>query len=149
MENGSQHAGKIQNYVVARYRDGRVVKGVTHDFGTQKKAFHVVSVEEDKGEGSGKVSEVFLSDLKAVFFVKSLRGTKDHPPAKEFLEEGRNPVGSVKVKITFIDGEILIGTTHGYSTERNGFFVAPLENETNNLRIFVISNAIKQIATWK
>jgi len=149
MENGSKKVGKIQNYVVARYRDGRVIKGVTHDFGTQKKAFHVVPVEEDKRKGGGKVSEVFLSDLKAVFFVKSLRGTKDHPPAKEFLEEGKNPVGSVKVKITFIDGEILIGTTHGYSAERNGFFVAPLEDETNNLRVFVISNAIKQIETWK
>ena len=149
MENGSKKVGKIQNFVVARYRDGRVIKGITHDFGTQKKAFHVVPVEEDKGEGGGKVAEVFLSDLKAVFFVKSLKGTKDHPPARESLEEGRNPVGSVKVKITFIDGEILIGTTHGYSAERKGFFVAPLEDKTNNLRVFVISNAIKQIETWK
>jgi len=149
MENGSKKVGKIQNFVVARYRDGRVIKGITHDFGTQKKAFHVVPVEEDKGEGGRKVSEVFLSDLKAVFFVKSLKGTKDHPPARESLEEGRNPVGSVKVKITFIDGEILIGTTHGYSAERKGFFVAPLEDKTNNLRVFVISNAIKQIETWK
>ena len=149
MENRAQRVGKIQNYVVARYRDGRVIKGVTHDFGTQKKAFHVAPVEEDKGEGGGKVAEVFLSDLKAVFFVKSLKGTKNHPPARESLEEGRNPVGSVKVKITFIDGEILIGTTHGYSAERKGFFVAPLEDETNNLRVFVISDAIKQIETWK
>ena len=149
MENRAQRVGKIQNYVVARYRDGRVIKGVTHDFGTQKKAFHVAPVEEDKGEGGGKVAEVFLSDLKAVFFVKSLKGTKNHPPVRESLEEGRNPVGSVKVKITFIDGEILLGTTHGYSAERNGFFVAPLEDETNNLRVFVISDAIKQIETWK
>ena len=149
MENGAQWVSRIQNFVVARYRDGRVVKGVTHDFGTQKKAFHVVSVEEEKGKGGGKVAEIFLSDLKAVFFVKSLKGTINHPPGKEFLEERRNPVGSVKVKITFVDGEILIGTTHGYSAERNGFFVVPLEDETNNLRIFVISSAIKQIETWK
>ena len=149
MENGAQQVGRIRNFVVARYRDGRVVKGVTHDFGTQKKAFHVVPVEEDKGEGGGKVAEIFLSDLKAVFFVKSLRGTRNHPPTKEFLEERKNPVGSVKVKITFVDGEILIGATHGYSAERMGFFVVPLENETNNLRVFVISNSIKQIETWK
>ena len=67
MENRAQRVGKIQNYVVARYRDGRVVKGVTHDFGTQKKAFHVVSVREDKRGSGGKVSEVFLSDLKPFF----------------------------------------------------------------------------------
>ena len=149
MQSRSQEVSSKQNFVGARDRDGRMVKGITHDFGTQKKAFHVAPVEEDKGEGGGKVAEVFLSDLKAVFFVKSLKGTKNHPPARESLEEGRNPVGSVKVKITFIDGEILLGTTHGYSAERNGFFVAPLEDETNNLRVFVISDAIKQIETWK
>jgi hypothetical protein len=111
-----------------------------------------MSVEERKGREGGKVSEVFMSDLKAVFFVKSLEGRLDHPPAKESLndfKEGLNPIGSVKVKITFVDGEILIGTTHGYSAERKGFFVVPLESGSNNLRVFVIANSIKQIETWK
>jgi len=39
---------KTQNQVVARYQDGRMVKGVTYDFGPQKKSFHVVSVDEEK-----------------------------------------------------------------------------------------------------
>jgi hypothetical protein len=152
MESKVQQSPRIQNCVVARYRDGRMIKGITHDFGTQKKAFHVISMEKGKGMGGGKVSEVFMSDLKAVFFVKSLEGRLDHPPVKESLndfEEGMNPIGSVKVKITFIDGEILIGTTHGYSAERNGFFVVPLEGDSNNLRVFVIANSIRHIETWK
>jgi hypothetical protein len=55
----------------------------------------------------------------------------------------------LKIKITFFDGEILIGTTHGYTPEREGFFVAPLESDSNNLRIFVISSAVKKVETWK
>jgi len=42
-----------------------------------------------------------------------------------------------------------VGTTHGYTAEREGFFVVPLEKDTNNLRIFIISSAVKQIETWK
>jgi len=149
MEKGLQQTNKITNYVVARYQDGRMVKGITHDFGTQKKAFHVISKEDDKGKGGGKVTEVFLADLKAVFFVKSLTGKRDHSPVKESLKEEMIPKGSVKVKITFFDGEILTGTTQGYGPERKGFFVIPLESESNNLRVFVISGAIKKIETWK
>jgi hypothetical protein len=137
---------RIQNYVVARYRDGRVAKGVTYDFGPQKRGFHVNS---SGGEDAGKVSEVLLSELKAVFFVKSLEGKKSPSSFKELLEVRSDPTGPIKVKITFFDGETLVGTTHGYTAEREGFFIVPLEKDTNNLRIFVISSAVRDVETWK
>jgi hypothetical protein len=139
---------RTPNYVVARYRDGRIIKGVTYDFGPQKRGFHVNSL----GEDVGKVSEVLFSELKAVFFVKSLEGRKgplSPISPKELLEERSEPAGPIKVKITFLDGETLVGTTHGYTVEREGFFVVPLEKDSNNLRIFIISSAVKQIETWK
>ena len=101
------------------------------------------------GEDVGKVSEVLFSELKAVFFVKSLEGRKGPLSPKELLEERSEPAGPIKVKITFLDGETLVGTTHGYTVEREGFFVVPLEKDSNNLRIFIISSAVKQIETWK
>jgi hypothetical protein len=149
MEEKDQQTTKIKNLVVARFRNGKTVKGITYDFGPQKKAFHVISIERNKEGEGGKVSQVFLSELKAVFFVKSLEGRKNHLPGKEFLDEGMDAVGAVKVKITFIDGEILIGTTHGYNPERKGFFIVPPESDSNNLRVFVVSSAIRQIETWK
>jgi hypothetical protein len=100
---------RISNYVVARYRDGRIIKGVTYDFGPQKRGFHVNAL----GEDVGKVSEVLFSELKAVFFVKSLEGRKSPLSPKELLEERSEPAGPIKVKITFFDGETLVGTTHG------------------------------------
>jgi len=136
---------RTPNYVVARYRDGRIIKGVTYDFGPQKRGFHVNPL----GEDVGKVSEVLFSELKAVFFVKTLEGRKGPLSPKELLEERSEPAGPIKVKITFLDGETLVGTTHGYTVEREGFFVVPLEKDSNNLRIFIISSAVKQIETWK
>ena len=146
METKVKVTGGVLNLVVARYRDGKTVKGTTYDFGPQKKGFHVVPVGEEEGKVS---SEVLFSDLKAVFFVRSLEGRLDHPLSKEGLEERADPVGPIKVKITFFDGETLVGTTQGYTEEREGFFIVPLEGDSNNLRIFVNSKAVKQVETWK
>jgi hypothetical protein len=145
LEKKVEPIAKVQNLVVARYRDGRTIKGTTYDFGPQKKGFHVVPL----GEEGGKVSEVLLSELKAVFFVKSFEGKQTYPLSKAGVEEKAEPAGLMKVKITFFDGETLVGTTHGYTLEREGFFIVPLEGDSNNLRIFVISKAVKQVDTWK
>ena len=145
MEKKAEPIAKVHNLVVARYRDGRVIKGTTYDFGPQKKGFHVVPV----GEEGKKVSEVLFSDLKAVFFVKSLEGKQDHSATKGGIEEKTEPTGQMKVKITFFDGETLVGTTQGYTLDRESFFIVPLEGDSNNLRIFVISKAVKEVDTWK
>jgi hypothetical protein len=122
---------------------------MTHDFGPQKKVFHVSTVEKHGRTVDGKVYEVALSELKAVFFVKSLEGRRGPPSLKGLLEEKFEAPGLMKVRITFLDGEVLVGTTHGYTPEREGFFVTPLERDSNNLRIFVVSSAVKKIETWK
>jgi hypothetical protein len=145
LERRAEVATRVRNLVVARYRDGRIIKGTTYDFGPQKKTFHVVPL----GEEGKKVSEVLFSDLKAVFFVKSLEGKQDHPLTKDVSEEKGEPGTRMKVKITFLDGETLMGTTQGYTLEREGFFIVPLEEDSNNLRIFVISKAVKTVDTWK
>jgi len=145
LEKKPKRIAKVQNLVVARYQDGRIIKGTTYDFGPQKKGFHVVPVA---GEGK-EVSEVLFSDLKAVFFVKSLEGKQGYPLPKEVTEEKAEPRTQMKVKITFLDGETLMGTTQGYALEREGFFIVPLEEDSNNLRIFVVSKAVKDVDTWK
>ena len=149
MEERLQTVPKIQNLVVARYRNGKMIRGVTHDFGTQKKVFHVNTVEKHGRTVKGKVFEISLSELKAVFFVKSLEGKQGPPSLKGLMEETSEAPGLMKVRITFFDGEILVGTTHGYTPERDGFFVVPLEKDSNNLRIFVVSSAVKKVETWK
>jgi len=74
--------------------------------------------------------------LNAFFFVKSVEGRKHRPSLRGLLdqEEEETP-GMIKLKITFNDGEVLYGTTQGYSLDREGFFIVPSERESNNLRI--------------
>ena len=53
---------------VARFLDGRVHKGITHDFAPTKTKFHLAP------RGGGKPVEVEIASLKALFFVHSWEG---------------------------------------------------------------------------
>jgi hypothetical protein len=128
-----------------------MIKGATYNFGPEKSFFHVIPLSEEKEEGVRRGVEVVVSELKAIFFVKSLEGRRG-PPALEGLleeEEEKEPVSAMKVKVTFTDGETLIGMTHGYSRDKQGFFLVPLEKESNNLRIFVVFHSTSEVEILK
>lgn len=131
----------FENKVVARYCDGRMVKGITYDFGPLKKMFHIVS----DTAGVKTTHEVSSPDLKALFFVKTLDGNKDAGAAQDIAKPASNTAGMMKLKITFFDGEVLLGTSAGYTPGREGFFIVPLEVESNNVRIYVIGSSAKQV----
>ncbi len=145
MGKETQLTSSTQNLVVAKYRDGKMIKGVTYNFGPEKRFFHVVPLTEEKGEGIKKGVEVITSELKAVFFVKSLEGKKGPRTLEALLEEEEEQASAIKVRVVFYDRETLIGLTHGYSREKQGFFITPLEKESNNLRIFVVFDSAKEI----
>ena len=50
-----------------------------------------------------------------------------------------------KIEATFKDGEVLVGTTTGYDTQRAGFFLFPADDKTNNTRTFVAAAAVKNV----
>ena len=68
------------NKIVARYADGRMVKGTTVDFFPTKDLFHV-SVTEN---GATRLVEVSLKELKALFFVRDFSGNPQHVQSNEF-----------------------------------------------------------------
>jgi len=124
--------------VIMRYANGKLIKGYTNDFFPNKPLFHVRSTESrptDKGE------EVSVKELKAVFFVKDFVGNAAYNEIKHFAE-GQQYSGR-KVEVTFTDGEVLIGSTIGYDPSRLGFFVTPVDPQSNNLRVFVISASVR------
>jgi hypothetical protein len=123
--------------IVIRLADGRVIKGFTNDFSPDKDSFHVRPVTDDETNPSVKV---FINDLKAVFFVRNFSGSPDYQEAKEFPAVGK-PLGR-KVSVTFLDGEVLVGTTMTIDSSRPGFFIHPVDPKSNNLRVFVISKAV-------
>ena len=135
---------KIENMVVVRFRGGRMVKGYTHDINPNREIFHVTEAQD-----GGKVIEVPTSLLKAIFFVKTFEGKKNHRSAPDFTMESLKNVPGLKVKVTFSDGEVMYGTTHGYALERKGFFISPADKESNNERVFVITGSTDAVETWR
>lgn len=129
------------NKIVARFADGRIIKGTTADFFPGKDIFHVMIVNASPGE---KPSEIFTKDLKALFFVRDLAGDPGHLKTNEF-DQSRPPAGR-KIKVVFKDGEVLLGTTTGYQPGRPGFFLVPADSDSNNERCYVVTAFTREIS---
>ena len=125
--------------VVARYTDGRMVKGMTHDFFPNKDRFHIVT----DNNPLNKPAEVTLKDLKAVFMVRNFLGDPGYIERKKY-QEGDTPYG-MPLEVTFADGEVMVGSSMGFDSKREGFFLSPVDPMSNNIRVFVITSAVKRI----
>lgn len=125
--------------IVARYVNGQIMKGFTHDFFPHKDCFHLFPA----GNPNGEAVEVFIKELKAVFVVRDFTGNYQYDERKKYLE-GEKPTGR-KVEVTFTDGEVLVGSTLGYDLKRPGFFLFPADPHSNNIRVFAVSSAVKKV----
>ena len=130
---------QIHNLVVARYLDGRVLKGVINDFSPNRPSFHVVA------DGSGEVVELRLRQLKALFFVRSFEGDPARQDVKGFVESPPETSQGRKIAVRFRDGEFLCGYTLSWSPDREGFFLFPADLGSNNQRVYVVANACDEI----
>jgi len=125
--------------VVVRYSDGRVIKGVTKNFLPNKNRFHLSLADKPSREAV----EVFVNDLKAVFIVRDFIGDLSYEERKS-RPEMEKPSGR-KVEVTFVDGEVLVGSTLGYDLKRQGFFVFPADPRSNNIRVYAVSSAVREM----
>src|SRR5512145_511206 len=124
----------IQNKIVVRYQDGRIVKGHTGDFLPTKPVFHLTLIDAPR---DAKPIDVKIAEVKAIFFVKDFTGNRERPKGQEF--PAGKPVVGRKIRVVFQDGETLVGTTQGYDATRPGFFVIPADAQSNNDRCFVVT----------
>jgi len=131
-----------QNKIVAHFQGGRLLKGFTGDFLPAKPTFHLTPADAPQ---PSKPVEVRVADLKAIFFVKDLAGRSNPNPRKKEFDPAKPVVGR-KIRVVFLDQEILVGTTQGYDPSRPGFFVMPADTETNDERIFVVTAATEQVS---
>jgi len=129
------------NKVVARFADGRLVKGTTSDFVPTKDRFHVTEAAAPAGS---KPVEIETKQLKALFFVKDFAGNPEHVERREF-DASRPPAGR-RIRVAFKDGEVLVGTTNGYAPGRPGFFLVPADESSNTERCYVVAAATREVA---
>ena len=125
----------MQNTVVVHWENGALLRGVTNNFFPNKEKFHVTD------DDTGAVREVTFEGLKAVFFVKDLKGNPDH---RERSDTERSGFGK-KIQVQFRDGETLIGYSQGYVPGRRGFFVFPVDPDSNNDRVYVVTAATEDV----
>ncbi len=134
--------------VVIRYADGRIVKG---HLGSFSEGDETVVIQE---EGTDQEKTCVLSHLKAIFFVKSFEGNSGYNEGKSY---GLRKTRGQKIYIKFSDGESVMGFLEGrlpwdkgfFLTQKRqgprGFFILPVDEGSNNERIFVVADAIRDI----
>ena len=120
--------------VVARFNDGSIVRGYTNDFDPSKAHMHISS---DLRAGESTI--ILLSDLKALFFVREFAGNPMREDDKFFSQ---TPNGD-RVEVTFLDNEVMVGSTQSYLPEGQGFFLQPADPRSNNLSVFVTAAGVQ------
>lgn len=128
----------MANQVVARFLDGRLIKGTSLDVAPGKPECHIRTADR-------QMVEVQLADLKALYFVKSFEGDPAHEYATEPADGDPRLTGSHRVTIRFQDGERLEALANRYPPLGQFFFVLPVDGSGNTLRVLVNRNAITEI----
>jgi hypothetical protein len=128
------------NKVVARFADGRMTKGTTADFSPEKELFHMNMADTPPGV---MPLAIYVRDLKALYFVKDFAGDPQRADRNEF--DPSNPPIMRPISVTFVDGEVLVGTTAGYQSGRQGFFLMPADASSNIERCYVLVAATREI----
>jgi hypothetical protein len=122
--------------VILRYLDGTPLRGFCKDFSASRMELHLWP---SVGAPTSELRVIPLSRLKAVFFVRDFDGKPGYVERQTFetAPHGR------KIEITFLDGEVIVGSTLNYRPEGSGFFVCPADSRSNNVRIFVVCAAVR------
>jgi len=132
----------MSNLVVARFLDGKVLKGTSLDVDPARPTFHVRPAE-------GPTLEVKLKELKALFFVRSLEGDMARHETRTLDPGDPRGHGSTPVALHFPDGEVMLGLTNRFPPTRPFFFIVPVDAGSNNIRILVNRTAIKKMEPLK
>jgi hypothetical protein len=128
----------MSKHVVARYQDGRVLKGTSLDVDPNRLIFHLRPAD-------GPAIQVNLSDLKALFFVRNLNGDAARDDQQILDPDDPRSRGSAIVRLGFADGETITGLTIAWPPRKQFFFVVPVDTGSNNVRILVNRDAVTAI----
>ena len=135
--------------VIARFRDGRLFKGVSLNFRRDAAYFHIEEPDRPYGEGT----RVDLKDLKAVFFVKSLDGKVGYKARSGFAPDeaplallAAPPGNGRPVRVLFLDGEEMVAVLRqAIDPKQRGFFLYPADAGSNNEHVFALREAVSRV----
>ena len=126
--------------IVARYLDGRVVKGRTTDFHPENDSF-VVDVNAELPS-----ERLSMKDMKALFFVRSLEG---NPQRRDHREFPKGTALRTKLWLEFRDGEQMAGWPVSAALGKKGFYVLPTDPDSNVEKAYVFRESLSRILEGK
>jgi hypothetical protein len=128
--------GSMEQKIVVHMRDGVIHKGVTQNFDPDEPMFHFLPAE-----GGGVPLRLRFAEMKAVFWVKDYLGNRHFVARRSFDpdEQARRAIAS------FHDGEEIWGTLGDSSKDGSGFFLFPSDPRDNNIRMFIVRAALKDL----
>ena len=124
--------------IVANYLDGRILKGVSLDVDHKRPLCHIKTPE-------GETHEVVLSEVKALFFVKTATGRKEYNDTRAASPGDSRLVGAKKVRVRFADTEEIVGLMNRFPPITSYFYMLPIDPHSNNIRILVNKAAVKEM----
>jgi hypothetical protein len=127
------------NRIIARFNDGRLVKGGTLDFAPSKDLFHMTA----SAASVGTPFMIRTAELKALFYVRDYAGDPTH--VDEWVFDSPTPPGARRIQAFFSDGEVMVGTTTAYREGADGFFLKPADPTSNNILCYVFASATTEI----
>ena len=124
--------------IVVRYAEGQLLKGYAQDFSPSRSQFSLWPSLTSKAHERVIVP---LARLKGVFFVRDFNGNPGYVERAdaEQAQHGR------RIEVTLVDDEVISGRTLSYRSDGYGFFVIPADPLANNIRIFIVSAAVRQV----
>lgn len=125
--------------IIARYPDGRMIKGTTANFWPDAPAFHLNRIGDPPGSPA---IQVWIQQLKAVFVVQKFEGNPLYHERRQF-RPGECSQGE-QMQVTFKDGETMVGSVLEYNPGSQGFFLFPPDPQSNNRRIFIVNAAVRE-----
>jgi len=135
--------------VVIHVSKGKLLKGVLTDFTPTAEKVHL----QPESDPAQTPIEVRVSDLKAIYYVRSFAGNRQHKKKRYFgATEGKGK----RIMVRFKDGEILCGFIEGELPWKDGFltspdpslkgfFMQPADPEGNNTKVFVVTTAVEDV----
>lgn len=123
--------------IVVHYLDGTLLKGHARFFFHHQMHLLVQTME-------GEERLIPFSAVKAVFFVRSFTGDKNRREKRKFVEG--SPSFGEAIRVTFLDGETILGRSMNYRPEDRGFYLKPADPDSNNEVVFVPQSAVRDVA---
>jgi hypothetical protein len=124
--------------IVANFLDGTVQKGLSLDVDPKRPKCHLRTM-------TGGMVEVTLSEVKALFFVKTATGRPEYNDAKEVAPGDSRIMGARLARVVFADGEEIVGLMNRYPPITPYFYMLPVDPLSNNIRILVNRAAVKEM----